>query len=175
MLSDLDYFDDIINLVDELYNTNTINLVDELYNTNTINLVDELYNTNTINFPYVEQNTNTINLSNLEQNTNTINLEQNTNIIDNKKRKSLEVKLIVHDKKRQRQLRINKSSQKTRKKQKIKSALMESYIKSLHINIKELLTSLENVDIKKLVSGIYQMNKGINEYAENLIKELEQI
>ena len=166
MLSDLDYFDDIINLLEEFYNTNTINFT------------EELYNTNTTNFLHVEQNTNTINLLNLEQNTNIINflhVEQNTNIIDNKKRKSLEVQPIVHDKKRQRQLRINKSSQKTRKKQKIKSELMESYIKSLHINIKELLTSLENVDINKLVSGIYQMNKGINEYAENLIKELEQI
>jgi exonuclease VII large subunit len=83
--------------------------------------------------------------------------------------------LTTTSKKRIRQNKINSASRKCRQKQKIKSKLMESYIIQVNENINKLYTSLENVNMLEVMTRIYQMTADMNDYSENIIKEVNKI
>lgn len=83
--------------------------------------------------------------------------------------------LTTTSKKRIRQNKINSASKKCRQRQKIKSKLMESYIKQVNENINKLYTSLQDVNILEVMTRIYQMTADMNDYSENIIKEVNKI
>ena len=83
--------------------------------------------------------------------------------------------LTTTSKKRIRQNKINSASRKCRQKQKIKSKLMESYIIQVNENINKLYTSLENVNMLEVMTRVYQMTADMNDYSENIIKEVNKI
>ena len=83
--------------------------------------------------------------------------------------------LTTTSKERIRQNKINSASRKCRQKQKIKSKLMESYIIQVNENIHKLYTSLENVNMLEVMTRIYQMTADMNDYSENIIKEVNKI
>ena len=83
--------------------------------------------------------------------------------------------LTTTSKERIRQNKINSASRKCRQKQKIKSKLMESYIIQVNENINKLYTSLENVNMLEVMTRIYQMTADMNDYSENIIKEVNKI
>jgi len=84
-------------------------------------------------------------------------------------------------KKRQRQLKINSASRRCRKKQKIKAKLMELHIKDLHSNMQKLYkfaplqVSVNTTDMLELISTIQIIQNDIKTYNENIIKELEKV
>jgi hypothetical protein len=83
--------------------------------------------------------------------------------------------LTTVDKKRIRQNKINSASRKCRKKQKIKSKMMDSYITQVHENIKKLYTSLDNLNMQEVITMVHQMNGEMNDYNKNIIKEVNKI
>ena len=52
---------------------------------------------------------------------------------------------------------------------------MESYIIQVNENINKLYTSLENVNMLEVMTRIYQMAADMNDYSENIIKEVNKI
>lgn len=145
MITDLEYFDYSIN--NELL-TSDLSLSD---NINEIP-INGIYLKNTFN-----NNNHLTSTSNLNNNNNNKNLINQNSIT------------------KKRQLRINKSSQKTRKKIKIKLNFMETHI----TNIQQLITKIHNcvqiIDIPNLILHIENANKEIKNYNENLIEELKKI
>jgi len=83
--------------------------------------------------------------------------------------------LTTVDKKRIRQNKINSASRKCRKKQKIKSKMMDLYITQVHENIKKLYTSLDNLNMQEVITMVHQMNGEMNDYNKNIIKEVNKI
>lgn len=166
MLLDLEYFDKFL-----INNVSLHNPIEEIpINGNCLKNIfkDDLtviipYN-NILN-NYIPLNNNILN-NNLPSNNN---LPLNDNLtLDNKNQKVL-------TKKRQRQLQINKSSQKTRKKIKLKLNLMETHITKTQQLITNIHNSLHMKDIPNLILYIENANNEMKNYNEYLIKELKKI
>lgn len=146
MISDLEYFDYSIN--NELFTSNLSENLTEIP-------INGIYLKNTFN-----------NMDNLKvTRLNTYNIKSNTDLINQR----------PLTKKRQRQLKINQSSQKTRKKIKLKINLMENHITNLHKSIQIIFDSLQVINIPNLVSNIFNITNEINTYNKNLIEELKKI
>lgn len=96
--------------------------------------------------------------------------------IDKKELTTVDKKdLTTTSKKRIRQNKINSASRKCRKKQKIKSKMMDLYITQVHENIKKLYTSLDNLNMQEVITMVHQMNGEMNDYNKNIIKEVNKI
>ena len=172
---DLEYFDKFLNQLD-LECLNSINLEIDNYNNSFKNaeylkIEQELTIADNTNLTVdsieltIADNTELTTADNTDL--TTIASSSNLNTSDNTD--------LTTSKKRIRQIKINSASRKCRKKQKIKTKLMESYITQVHGNIKKLFTSLDNLNMQEVISMVYQMNGDMNDYSKNIIKEVNKI
>ena len=83
--------------------------------------------------------------------------------------------LTTASKKRIRQNKINSASRRCKKKQKIKSKMMESYITQVHENIKKLYTLVDNLNMQEVITMVYKINYDMDDYSKNIIKEINKI
>ena len=157
---DLEYFDKFLNQLD-LECLNSINLEIDNYN-NSFKNVEYLKIEQELT---IADNTDLTTADNIDL--TTVDSKELTNADNTDFRTT--------SKKRIRQIKINSASRKCRKKQKIKTKLMESYITQVHGNIKKLFTSLDNLNMQEVISMVYQMNGDMNDYSKNIIKEVNKI
>jgi len=198
MISDLEYFDSSLNLSNLLNNdihmldfiNNENNPMDFLDNNIIINLLNSDFNSKfpLLDLPEENKNVSEENKNLPEENKNVPeenkNLpEENKNLPEENKNVSNTINLfntinlskLRENNKRQRQLNINKASQRTRKRQKIKSKLMDYHIQFLHKNIKEIIKLLKDKNRNDLILFLESMHNEIDKYTENLIKELNKV
>jgi hypothetical protein len=177
---DLEYFDTYLNQLD-LESFNSINL--EIDNSN------DNYNNSFKNTLYLtkEQELTTIDSKKLttidSKELTTIDSKELTTIgskelttIGSKELTTIGSKeLITASKKRIRQNKINSASRRCKKKQKIKSIMMESYITQVHENIKKLYTFVDNLNMQEVITMVYKINCDMDDYSKNIIKEINKI
>ena len=173
---DLEYFDKFLNQLD-LECLNSINLEIDNYN-NSFKNVEYLKIEQELTIADNTELTTADNIAlSIADNTELTNADNiDLSIADNTELTNADnTDFRTTSKKRIRQIKINSASRKCRKKQKIKTKLMESYITQVHGNIKKLFTSLDNLNMQEVISMVYQMNGDMNDYSKNIIKEVNKI